>query len=84
MDYDLLHAKEPRQILYIGSHGEGRQLANIRLSDLKRTIRDRSGKLEGIVISACEVCHDANDLITLVQGYWGEVGHWVQGGCGLV
>lgn len=68
LDYDLLHAKEPRQVLYIGSHGQGRQLSNIRLSDLKRAIRERSGKLEGIIISACEVCNDVDDLITLVQG----------------
>jgi len=68
LDLDLQHRKEPRQILYIGSHGQGKMLANIRLADLRRSIRDRVGRIEGVIISSCDICSESYELTKLVEG----------------
>ena len=68
LDLDLQLTKEPRQILYIGSHGQGKMLTNIRLADLRRSIRARASRVEGVIISSCDVCSDSHELIKLVEG----------------
>jgi hypothetical protein len=68
LDLDLQLTKEPRQILYIGSHGRGKMLANIRLADLRRSIRERADRIEGVIVSSCEVCSDSQELVKLVEG----------------
>ncbi|MCR5888354.1 hypothetical protein LRS06_11380 [Hymenobacter sp. J193] len=67
LDYDLRLAREPRQVLYVGSHGSGRMLNNVRLADLRKTIQGRTDRLEGVIISSCDVCKDPQDLVRLVK-----------------
>ncbi|MDU0369556.1 hypothetical protein ACFPAF_04050 [Hymenobacter endophyticus] len=67
LDYDLRLTKEPRQVLYVGSHGSGRMLNNVRFADLRTAIQERTDRLEGVIISSCEVCKDPQDLVKLVK-----------------
>ncbi|SDY56766.1 hypothetical protein [Hymenobacter psychrophilus] len=68
LDYDLRLTREPRQVLYVGSHGQGRMLKNIRFADLRKTVRERADRLEGVIISSCEICRNCEDLMDLVRG----------------
>ena len=68
---DLLLAREPRQVLYIGSHGSRGRVGGIRLDVLRRILddyQDRMHQVEGIIISSCDVFQSRQDLGKLIAG----------------
>ncbi|MGY2134421.1 hypothetical protein ACW9KT_19485 [Hymenobacter sp. HD11105] len=67
---DLLQAREPRQVLYIGSHGSRGNVGGVRLDVLRRIMdeyKDQMKRVEGIIISSCEVFQSPQDLLKLIE-----------------
>lgn len=70
LDADLLRAREPRQVLFIGAHGSRRRVGDIRLDVLRNSLNARATDLkrvEGIIISSCNVFQAQGDLLDLLR-----------------
>lgn len=67
---DLLLAREARQVIYLGAHGSPRRVGEVRLDALRRTLESRAGQMqrvEGMIISSCEVFASSDDLLQLLK-----------------
>ena len=68
LENDLTETKEDRQILYIGSHGLGKRIANMTLKSAIEAIRDHHHQIEGVLLSSCEVGRDEEAIRELLIG----------------
>lgn len=67
---DLLQAREPRQVLYIGSHGSRGHVGGVRLDVLRRIMdehKDQMKRVEGIIISSCDVFQSSQELLRMLK-----------------
>ncbi|MBC7005491.1 hypothetical protein BIZ37_23310 [Photobacterium sp. BZF1] len=49
----LVNTSESRQVLYLGGHGDGKNVANATLKTASQLIRDRGKKIKGLILSSC-------------------------------
>jgi len=49
----LVNTREPRQILYLGGHGDGKKVSGATISKASSLIRDRGEKIKGLILSSC-------------------------------
>lgn len=68
----LIKTDEKRQIMYLGAHGDGRNIAGSSLKKTSNIIRENGKNIKGMIISSCWAA--ANDTISESMGLNIEVG----------